>query len=376
VGAAIRAGSDIFRIPLNLLLTLERAERETTLGSQFFNGLNAKSHGQDHTILACWILQERMKGPTSFWYPYISSLPKNPPGVALLESVCLKDDKKGRFRFDYLLRDTLAGKEVEAFAEIIQDDFKSLCSSDEHFSQKIVLKDFVWARFMVSSRVFRLNWERRASTSSSSNEEGSTMLTMVPLADMLNHSESHNCDWSFIQPRFAQPAHFRMIAREGGIGSGIEVCDTYGKKPNHLFLAHYGFALPNNGLDMAEIVIHSPQGEEDVDNAKYEIKSSSSTSKPKNSNSHENLRQRLMYYKKEMSGFLTFSNGRCIQSFEDEPRRDRQRTSNPVEAKTLSKSAGYDLEDILTFLRLGVASLENLEDISGIKHLKNLLTRL
>jgi len=378
----IRAGSDLFRIPLNLLLTLERAKRETSLGSQFFKSLNAKSHAQDHTILACWILQERLQGKKSFWHPYISSLPKNPPGLSLLHGALTQDDDaKRRINIDDELRGTLAGKEVKAFAEIIHDDFKSLCSEDEIFKQNINLKDFVWARFMVSSRVFRLDWESMAAVSSSSNEEGATMLTMVPLADMLNHSEDHNCDWRFMKSRLAKTAHFRMTAREGGIGSGVEACDTYGKKPNHIFLAHYGFALPKNRRDMAEIVIHLSQDGVDMKTRNCENKESclATTTKKENNKFYDNLRKRMMHHKREMSGLLTLSGGEHEESenVEVASRRIRQQIRNSsMEGSVITQPASNNLADILTFLRLEVASSEKLEEISGIKTLKELLTWL
>eukprot|EP00466_Bigelowiella_natans_P008502 jgi/Bigna1/88622/estExt_fgenesh1_pg.C_350042 len=377
----IRAGSDLFRIPLNLLLTLERAKRE------------------------------RLQGKKSFWHPYISSLPKNPPGLSLLHGALTQDDDaKRRINIDDELRGTLAGKEVKAFAEIIHDDFKSLCSEDEIFKQNINLKDFVWARFMVSSRVFRLDWESMAAVSSSSNEEGATMLTMVPLADMLNHSEDHNCDWRFMKSRLAKTAHFRMTAREGGIGSGVEACDTYGKKPNHIFLAHYGFALPKNRRDMAEIVIHLSQDGVDMKTRNCENKESclATTTKKENNKFYDNLRKRMMHHKREgsvhklifetlmpwmyqlnmfvwqrgaseMSGLLTLSGGEHEESenVEVASRRIRQQIRNSsMEGSVITQPASNNLADILTFLRLEVASSEKLEEISGIKTLKELLTWL
>jgi len=79
----------------------------------------------------------------------------------------------------------------------------------------------------------------------------------------------------------------------------------------------------------------------------------------------------------EMSGLLTLSGGEHEESenVEVASRRIRQQIRNSsMEGSVITQPASNNLADILTFLRLEVASSEKLEEISGIKTLKELLT--
>jgi hypothetical protein len=80
-------------------------------------------------------------------------------------------------------------------------------------------------RIIVNSRIFNLTADQEDAKCS-----------FVPFADMINHSNSPNCDWSYDDDKKA----FVMIANKD-ICEGEELVDSYGRKTNFKFFLHYGF---------------------------------------------------------------------------------------------------------------------------------------
>lgn len=71
---------------------------------------------------------------------------------------------------------------------------------------------------------------------------------MVPFADMLNHSNKPNVDWSFEKDFFIMKTTKDVKAHE-------ELFDYYGPKSNYESFLHYGFVQPNNTkLDVIRLI--------------------------------------------------------------------------------------------------------------------------
>lgn len=85
---------------------------------------------------------------------------------------------------------------------------------------------FLRYRLLVGSRGF-------------SRKEDKNNITMVPYADMLNHSNTPNIDWKITDD------HVVLWALQN-IKKGEECCHTYGTKTNYEHLLFYGMTLPNN----------------------------------------------------------------------------------------------------------------------------------
>ncbi|RUP24850.1 SET domain-containing protein [Jimgerdemannia flammicorona] len=100
--------------------------------------------------------------------------------------------------------------------------------------------------------------EPAASTSTSADQSDSdsdsdsdaappTVITMVPLADMLNHRTGHNNARLFYEPTQLEMRCIKNIAR------GEQVYNTYGDRPNADLLRMYGFVDEMNEYDVVEI---------------------------------------------------------------------------------------------------------------------------
>lgn len=76
---------------------------------------------------------------------------------------------------------------------------------------------------------------------------------IVPFADMLNHSNKPNVDWTFEKDYFIMKTTSEVKAHE-------ELFDYYGPKSNYESFIHYGFVQPNNTkLDVVRLVGELPE---------------------------------------------------------------------------------------------------------------------
>lgn len=76
---------------------------------------------------------------------------------------------------------------------------------------------------------------------------------MVPFADMLNHSNTPNVDWTF------EKHSFKMVTISP-VKAHTELFDYYGPKSNYESFLHYGFVQPNNtSLDVIRLVGELPE---------------------------------------------------------------------------------------------------------------------
>jgi len=81
-------------------------------------------------------------------------------------------------------------------------------------------------RSLVSSRNFRLYIDGKTST------------TLVPLADMLNHSLDAKTTWTYNNSKNGYEMTLKRDVR-----SGEEITDSYGRKDNHKYFLYYGFVM-------------------------------------------------------------------------------------------------------------------------------------
>lgn len=83
--------------------------------------------------------------------------------------------------------------------------------------------------------------------SDSDSDTPNIVITMVPLADMLNHRTSHNNARLFYEPEQLEMRATKAIA------AGTQVYNTYGDRPNSDLLRQYGFVDDVNDHDTVEI---------------------------------------------------------------------------------------------------------------------------
>jgi protein-histidine N-methyltransferase len=230
----IEAGERVLEVPRACLITTETA-RASAVGRALAAGAAGTEPPSAHTVLAACLLHER-DDPRSFWRPYLDALPSSFPSVPLFYG----DGELALLRGSYL-PDKIASRKAS-----LRRDHEALrrVPALARFSYE----DFVWARFVVCSRVFGVVIA------------GKKTQAMVPMADMLNHRPSPEVRWAFSDALDA----FVMIASRD-VRGGDPVHDSYGHKCNGRFLLSYGFVLDDNEDNEAAVRLTLPRGASGLD---------------------------------------------------------------------------------------------------------------
>ena len=209
------ANTNILQIPTACIITLAIASQADHL----LPFLQMQPPLPHHTLLAIFLLHERLLSD-SVWRPYLDSLP-------ISHSTPLFWGREDRKRLQGTTAETLlAANELEHF-----ETYSRLTTATFTFG------DFCWARTTVTSRIFKYY------------VNGQAVEGLVPLADMLNHSNTPNCNW------FYDDASSCFLVQSAKIiPSQFELHDSYGGKCNSRFLVNYGFTLEDNAANNSSAI--------------------------------------------------------------------------------------------------------------------------
>jgi len=213
----INSGEDVMLIPKKLIITSLKVKR-TPVGRQIIKLFERETELTKAIInISTYILfcSVDYTGYTKFWDPYLEILPKD------LGHIPLFWDKQhlGYLKGSHLLvniRDRL---------RTIRNEYNILKKNVTDFNL-FTFHMYKHVRCLVSSRNFRLNIN------------GNYCSSMVPLADMLNHSSDAMTRWFYNN----KLSSYQMVSKRG-INSGVEITDSYGDKENHKYFMYYGFLL-------------------------------------------------------------------------------------------------------------------------------------
>jgi histone-lysine N-methyltransferase SETD3 len=212
----LHKGNQVLKVPHKCIMTTLKAYESEAC-------LEIKSSGWEpqssHTLLALMLLQEKLN-PNSFWKPFIDILPPNYNDFPQFYNSDELKQLSGSFILDMIKSRNLN----------LEHEFNDLLLAMPIFGKKISLKDYVWARIAIVSRVFHIAYGDNTSTQG-----------IVPMADMLNHSKEPGTKWSFVPSEDAF-----IISSEKYLFKDKEVFDTYGVKCNSRYLVNYGFTLSDN----------------------------------------------------------------------------------------------------------------------------------
>jgi histone-lysine N-methyltransferase SETD3 len=180
----------------------------------------------EQSYLAAFLLQEKLAAE-SFFRPYLDTLPNAFPQIPLYYTDDELAQLKGSFT-RFLIQHRRAS---------IGQEYQNLCERVAGFD-RFTPQQFVWARLVVITRSFGFA------------RDGLETEGLVPLADMLNHHPTRETKWMYEgkKKRFVVSA-----ARNFEVGDPIH--GHYGRKCNSRLFVNYGFALPENDDNEAEIVV-------------------------------------------------------------------------------------------------------------------------
>ncbi|KAI8830081.1 hypothetical protein BJ741DRAFT_621058 [Chytriomyces cf. hyalinus JEL632] len=248
----IRSGSSIAFLPPNLILDEQKA-RESRVGKvlqrfQTFEFSKTDVYATPTLLLAAFLAHERFHSKTSFWKPYLESLPPtfNLPiewdeyQVGLLEDTNLH----------YMVQDRQAmiKRAVELFNEAFRGESMPALTFDE----------LRWGYGVIQSRAFPKNksvaivdeCERQNEDVKLDEKQALSELCLYPVLDMINHKHNQKIEWNTIDPpgiTFISPDKIKK---------GSVLWNNYGSKGNENLLSNYGFILPNNPQDYAKIALN------------------------------------------------------------------------------------------------------------------------
>lgn len=249
-GITIKSGEEVLRCPLNTSLSFlnaatdgpiipgssKRAELRPAFPPRFMEI-------QPHVIGHFYLMKQYLLGKDSFWYPYISTLPR-PDSISSWSLPPFWPDED--FGFLEGTNAAVAAQEIQANTK---RDFKEARKilKEEGFEdwQGYTRHLFNWAFSMFASRSFRpslvtpTSFQERELPENVKIDDFSMLL---PVYDIINHDIKANVQWTADQESEASEA-CRFITFDS-YKPGEQVFNTYGKKTNSELLLSYGFMLP------------------------------------------------------------------------------------------------------------------------------------
>lgn len=230
-------------VPKEQIITLEMAEESPIGAKMMYHNLKARLLSPKHGFLTTYILQERLKGEESYYFPFIDILPKTFENFPIFFTPEEKEWLKGS---PFL-------SQVEEKIEDIKADYDLICEKVPEYSQ-FTITEFSEIRMMVSSRIFGMNINGKKTDG------------FVPMADMLNHKRPKQTSWTYSDEK----AGFVIEALKD-IPRNEQVYDSYGKKCNSRFFLNYGFIVENNDGNEVPIKVYYPDSDDKKDMKKEMI---------------------------------------------------------------------------------------------------------
>lgn len=219
----IGRGELVMRVPHSLLVTGSNAQ---------LGGTNA---------LAMRLLEERAKGATSHWRPYVNLLPKGDFGTPLF----FNDSEKKELHGTDVLRWSLARESnVARTHRFLRDE--GMFSSFE-------LGDLAWALSIAWSRGFAVNMRSVRAVEGTARRPG-----LVPFGDFYNHApESYANIRSTSDPGREVFEYYASRPLNPGDEALISY-SLHGEPSNSKLLLDYGFCVPYSLHDEVSVALFAP----------------------------------------------------------------------------------------------------------------------
>lgn len=227
-------GEPIFEVPFDVVITKERALLEIPVLPEDLN---------EYMAIATLLIQERAKGPDSFWAPYFGVLPADEELIPLFR--WSEEDMaplKGSpcIAAAISLRAKLAAEFVDAEERIYEP-------RRDVFPQDVFTREaWEWAFAILFSRAIMLTAEQR--------------IALVPYADLLNHNPFCSTYIDVQQKQFTDDRYV-MLYTDRPYAKMDQVFVTYGPKSNADLLLLYGFISDRNPYDSVELVVSLEEGD-------------------------------------------------------------------------------------------------------------------
>lgn len=211
-------GELVIHIPRSAIITLDVAKQSATGKLITAHGANVSDYG----YMAAFLLEVKREG--GFWQPYLDVMPSGFSEHPLFFSTEELDYLQGSYTLPMV-------KEQQNWLTYEYKQVIDCLPKGQHFSAA----EFAWARCTVMTRTYTITIYDEKS------------LGMVPLADMLNHSNEADVVWT------GESTYGFSLFATKNIAAGHHVYESYGRRCNGRLFVHHGFCLDNNDANEAEI---------------------------------------------------------------------------------------------------------------------------
>ncbi|KAF2104297.1 SET domain-containing protein [Rhizodiscina lignyota] len=224
-----------------------RPELQTELKIPVFDNASSKltGHVPESTVAYLVLIEQRLLGEQSFWYPYLSCLPTE---AELTTPLYFSSDD-----LQWLLGTNLhtsstdpSRSSVELRREMWKGDWQQACDALRALGVDVsqyTWEMFLWAASMFSSRCFPSNLTLP--------NRGEPFSLLYPVLDCLNHEFGAKATWFFKDGSFS-------LSVEKALKKGEQVFNNYAPKGNEELLLGYGFTLPGNSADEVMVRLSKP----------------------------------------------------------------------------------------------------------------------
>lgn len=213
--------TEILKIPANLIFSTQSMKSSNDAGL-----LTLLRRFDPEVALKAWLLLEAVEGETSFFYEYISILPKTIPSLlGFPEELCAE------------LQDTEFIGEVKTFQERVKSEYASFSTKFRQLypALNVSFADYSWATAVLDSRGLRFRGE----------------VYLAPMADMFNyapHSDARaaNSGNFFLQHHILESDGGIRILADRDTANGMQLFEDYGDNTDDIYLKYHGFVAEGN----------------------------------------------------------------------------------------------------------------------------------
>ncbi|XP_067144836.1 SET domain-containing protein 4 [Centruroides vittatus] len=227
----INAGDVLISVPYNSLITYE------TVMSSYLHIILSKYHQSLSTMemISVFLMCEKLKGSSSYWHPYIKSLPIEYvlPATFPLEILnCIpKIVAEVVKQQNVLLKKTF--KRLKKLLDAIENHFKE-------FFGLLTYEIFQWSWLSVNTRCIYMKSVKINNDPLRNHND----LALAPFLDLLNHSPYVQVKAEFnIKTKCYEIIHLNNIKKYH------QVFINYGFHSNKTLFLEYGFVIPDNPND-------------------------------------------------------------------------------------------------------------------------------
>lgn len=176
----LNSGDLVISVPENMLITAKTAER-SDIGKRLI-----KLRPKPLLMLCVFILYEKHRGKSSFWHPYISTLPWsfNTPAY-------FNDDELNALPSSLLDQCITQVNSVHESYEELKGLLQSYTGIlEKAFVDYLTFDEFRWAWFVVNTRSVYKAGKAEASTVAMGTLQTENAYALAPVLDLLNHTDT------------------------------------------------------------------------------------------------------------------------------------------------------------------------------------------